>query len=142
MLEPVQMLISVSGVALVLLLVWLATRRESPVVLGGEAGARALIERELLGFEVAHLAVDVGGRRALALSRDGKEVALAYVMGSRPTCWRLPAAGLEPLGTRPAGEGIVAVDVPTGDFTRRTFSLELQADDARSLLGLGRWAAA
>jgi hypothetical protein len=137
MLDPVQILISVGGVSLVLGLVWLATRREPPVVLGGEVGARAWIRRELLGFQVGELAVDVGDRRALAVSADGSEVALVYVMGRRLTSWRLPLGKLGQVELRQGGEGEIVIEVPTGDFTRRRFSLTIRGsqEDARLLLG-------
>ncbi len=137
MLDPVQILISVGGVSLVLVLVWLATRRAAPVVLGGPDGARKQIERELLGFQLGEVVVDVGDRRALALSADGSEVALVYVMGRRLTCWKLPLGRLGQVELRAAGEGTTAIDLPTGDFTRRHFSLTFRGspEDARLLLG-------
>jgi hypothetical protein len=134
MLDPVQILISVSGVSLVVVLVWLATRQAPPVALGGPDGARAWIQRELHGFRLGPIAIDIGDRRALAVSEDGGEVALIFVLGRRLVGWRLPASQLGGLKLRDAADGTALVQVSTGDFTRPGFSLTVQ--DPAPLAGL------
>jgi hypothetical protein len=133
MLDPIQILISVGGVSLVVLLVWLATRSAPPVVLGGEAGARAWLARELPGFTPGPLAVDIHDRRGLAVSNDAAEVALIFVIGRRTVGWRLPAAKLGRPEVRDT-QGATVVAVSTGDFTRPSFWLEVA--DASPIRGL------
>ena len=123
MLDPVGILISVSGVSLVVFLVWLSTRRAAPIALGGEAGARAFLTRELFGFQVGQIALDVGDRRGLATSADGRELVLFFVMGGRPTFWRVPVAKIGKLALRDAGDGQALLEIRTADFTRPKLSL-------------------
>jgi hypothetical protein len=122
MLDPVQALISVTGVSLILSLVWLATRNAPPLTLGGEAGVRARLAREVLGFRIGQLAVEPSDRRALAISADGGEVVLLFVMGTRVVWWRLPLAKLGRI-ERKSRDGGVTLELHTGDFTRPEFSL-------------------
>jgi hypothetical protein len=124
-LDPVQALVSVAGVSLMVFLVWFATRRAAPVTLGDEAGVREWVGRELLGFTVGEVAVDADRRRAIAISAKGDEAALIFVMGRRPVAWRLPVARLGGASLQEAGDGKLAVDLPTGDFTRPHFSMTL-----------------
>ncbi len=131
MLDPVQIVVSVVGVSLVVALVWLATRRAPPVVLGGEGGLRPWLGREFPGFQAGAIGVDGSDRRALALSEDAREVALIFVMGRRRVGWRFPVNKLRGVEVRDAADGMAVVDIATGDFTRPHFSLEVRD---RSLL--------
>lgn len=130
-LDPLAMLLSFSGVALVVFVVWLGTRRAAPLRLGGEAAIRDQLARELLGFELGELAVSSDDQGAVAVSADGRELALVFLVGRRPTFWRLPLGKLQGATLRPSANGQAAVDLATGELTRPSVSFNF--DDAAQI---------
>jgi hypothetical protein len=88
-----DVLVSLSGVLLIVGLVWWAMG--SAVARIGEAQARERIAFEHPDFAIGRLLIGADGRSAIALSDKGNELVLLFALGSRITCWRLPRNSIQ-----------------------------------------------
>jgi hypothetical protein len=99
-----DVLVSLSGVALIVAMVWWAMG-SALAGIGDERSVRERIGAEHPDLAVGRLGLDADGHSALAISADDREAALLFTLGKRVVCWRLPRARLRArllhLQTRP-----------------------------------------
>jgi hypothetical protein len=127
-----DVLVSLSGVVLIVGLVWWAMGNALAGITD-ERAARERIAAEHPDFTVGRLGIGADGRSALAISADDREAVLLFTLGNKIVCWRLPRTRLQAKLLHPAGVKATLV-VDTGDFTRPSFRM-LLADEgvARAL---------
>ena len=113
-----DVLVSLSGVVLVVGLVWW-TMGSAVARIGDEAAARARIAPDHPDFVTNRLLIAADQRSALALSADGREAILLFALGSRVTLWRMPRNRLR------AELRETALIVHTHDFTLPRLCLPL-----------------
>ncbi len=125
-------LISLSGVLLIVGLVWWAMGSALASV-GNEVAVRGRIAGEQPDFTIGVLGLGADGRSALAISDDGREAILLFALGSEVVCWRFPRLRLS-AKLLPSPGAQAALLVNTGDFTRPSFRMALANAEVASAL--------